>query len=226
MTVVLVIDMQDGMWKNAPPEPGEQVERSELFDRIAAHREQRRKTGMDALAADIQPFVDEMRENGAKIVWVKMKSDEVMQYGDLYNLTPAPEDPVLWKDAQWVYPNNEAFFEALRDEAEANDQDLELKVCGVWALECVINSHVTLHRAGYNSRIIGDLIIDSTKPCQDSDRPDEYEAHALHHAAQATDTKNPAEWKNDILRNQRALFDRRSAEKPVFTEQTHAMEPL
>ncbi|MCB1681448.1 MAG: isochorismatase family protein [Alphaproteobacteria bacterium] len=215
MVVVLVIDMQDGMWKNAPPEPGEKVERSELFDRIALHREEKRKTGMDALAADIQPFVDEMRDNGAMIVWVKMKSDDVMQYGDLYKLTPDPVDSELWKDAQWVYPGNETFFEALRDEAEARNQDLEIKVCGVWALECVINSHVTLHKAGYHSRIVGDLTIDSAKPSQDDDRPNNNEAHALYQASLATGIKKPAQWKDDILREQRAIFARRQAPSSV-----------
>lgn len=212
MTVVLVVDMQEGMWRNTPPEPGEEV--SELFERISATREERRRMGMEALAADIQPFVDEMRANGARIVWAMMDSDEVMQYGSLYKLNARPDDQFISKNAQSAYVGNVAFFEGLREEAAENDEDLEIKVCGVWALECVINTDVTLHQAGYHSRIVGDLIIDSAKPSQDDDRPNNYEAHALHHAAQATGRDKPAEWKDELLRAQREQATRRFVFEP------------
>lgn len=209
MVVVLVVDMQEGMWANAPPEPGEEREFSELFQRIAETRAQRRQTGMEALAADIQPFVDEMRANGARIVWAMMDSDEVMQYGGLYNLHAHPEDQFISKSAQSAYVGNVPFFEALREEAAENNENLEIKVCGVWALECVINTDVTLHKAGYHSRIVGDLTIDSAKPSQDDDRPNHHEANALHQAAQATGRDRAAEWKDDILRAQREMAARR-----------------
>ncbi|MCB1592267.1 MAG: isochorismatase family protein [Alphaproteobacteria bacterium] len=210
MVVVLVVDMQDGMGKNPQLEPGSEFADHPLFQKTVEFQDARRKTGMDALAADIQPFVEEMRDNGTLIVWVKSKDDDVMQYGGLHNLTQDPVDSELWKDEQSAYPGNETFFEALRDEAEERHQDLEIKVCGVWALECVINTHVKLHDGGYHTRIVGDLTIDSAHPSQDSDRPNKWESNDLYQAGIVTGLeRNVQQWTEDILREQRDIYSRR-----------------
>lgn len=200
MVVVLVSDMQEGMWDNEQSDK-ENQEFSELLKRIP----ERRKRAMEALAADLQPFIDEMRDNGAVIVWAMMKSDKISQYGGLYKMNSSPLDLEVWKDAQSALVNNEAFFEGLRNQAEQNNQELEIYVCGVWALECVINTDVTLHRAGYHSRIIGDAILDSAVPSKDSDRPNHHEANALYQAKVATGRETSAVWMEDLLREQKAI---------------------
>lgn len=215
MVVVVVVDMQDGMWQSAPPDPGaapDDITRSELFQKIAKASEGRRQTGMEALAADLQPFVDEMRGNGAKIVWAMMDSDEEVQYGGLYRLQAHPEDTTIHKSTQSAYVTNVEFFESLREEAEALGLPLEIKVCGVWANECVINTQVTLHDNGYHSRIVGDLTIDSGKPSQDSDRPNTHEAGALHTAGLRTGLgRDVQQWSDDLVKAQKQIAALRRA---------------
>lgn len=213
MVVVVVVDMQDGMWQVAPPGPDDhEVTRSELFQKISQRATERRKTGMEALAADLQPFVDEMRANGAKIVWAMMESDEELQYGGLYGLQAQPQDTTIHKSTQSAYVTNVEFFEAMREEAEARGVPLEIKVCGVWANECVNNTVVTLHDNGFHARTVGDLIIDSARPSQDSDRPNEYETSALHQAGKRTGLgRDIHQWSEHILKAQKEIAALRRA---------------
>ncbi len=208
MVVVLVVDMQDDMWKNAPLSEG--MEESDLLKTIREGRERLHKTGMDALARDMRPFINEMRDNGGLIVWAMLESDDEMSYGGLHDTLEYDfRDKFVWKTRQSAYEENRDYFDSLARQAYEDNKILEIKVCGVWALECVINTDVSLHNAGFNSRIIGDLTIDSMKPSQDSDRPNNYEANALYQAAQETGRDSAVEWSDDILRQQRKLHENR-----------------
>lgn len=213
MVAVVVVDMQDGMWQAPPPEPGdEEFTRSDLFQQISKASETRRQVGMEALAADLQPFVDEMRANGARIIWAMMESDEEVQYGGLYRLRAHPEDTTIRKSTQSAYVTNVEFFESLREEAEALGLPLEIKVCGVWSNECVANTQVTLHDKGYHSRIVGDLTIDSGKPSQDSDRPNHHEASNLHTAGLRTGLgRDVQQWSDDLVKAQKQIAAMRRA---------------
>ncbi len=213
MVVVVVVDMQDGMWQAVNDDDDPEKEPDPFITKLRAGLERRRQSGMDALAEDLQPFVDTMRSNGAHIVWAMMESDDVVEYGDLYKMQPHDQDDMIWKNTQSAYESNVEFFEAMRDEAEAQGKELEIKVCGLWALECVINTDVSLHKAGYNSRMVGDMILDSAKPSQDDDRPNRNESHAIWHATQATDRENACQWADDLVRQQREIFAAQQARR-------------
>lgn len=192
MVAVLVVDMQENMWDG-------DVQRPKLMDK--------RERAMEALADDIESFTDDMRDYGAQIIWCLMDNDEQSDYGDLaFGLERHEGDAEIHKTQQWALPENEAFFEELQARAEAQGKDLEIKVCGVWALECIANTVVSLNKAGYDAKAVGDLIIDSAKPCMDDERPDFAEAHALHAMGEATGRgADIHEWADDIVRKQKAM---------------------
>ena len=191
--VVLVVDMQDNMWNGD----------GDVYEKLA----QKRMQAMGMLAEDIDTFTNDMRANGAQIVWVLLDNDELSNYGDLaFNLHRQEGDLEIHKTGQSPLPENIEFFEGLKEQADLNAQFLDVKVCGVWALECVANTAVTLHEGGYNVRVVGDLILDSGKPCMDDDRPDFREAHALHVMGEATGIgPEISEWSYEVVSEQKVI---------------------
>ncbi len=176
---------------------------------------QKRMQAMDSLADDINKFTNDMRDHGAQIVWALMDNDELSNYGDLHHLQRQDGDLEIRKTAQSALPENTAFFEELKAQAEQDGKDLEIKVCGVWALECIANTAVTLHEAGYDMRVVGDLILDSAKPCMDDDRPDFAEAHALHAIGSATGLgAEVSQWSEDVVAGQKAIASAHSKNVP------------
>lgn len=219
-TLVLVVDMQDGQWKSFPPkgEEGQQSEFGDLADRVRLHKAEKRRTAMEALVPDVQKFIDRMRAEGADVAFVLMENDDVTDFGGISDgLRAEPEDKVLMKSNQSVLPENAAYFEQKLREAHSQGKALQIKVCGVWGGECIANSVVDLHKAGYDVKVIGDLILDSSKPSQDSDRPNEYEANALHQMNKAVypeayeqsryDRHAPtvSQWSEDAVKERRAV---------------------
>lgn len=177
---------------------------------------QKRMQAMGSLAEDIDQFTNEMRANGAQIIWVMMDNDALSNYGDLaFKLSRQEGDLEVRKNAQSPLTENPEFFDNLQTEAELAGQALKFKVCGVWALECIANTTVSLHNSGFDVRVVGDLILDSAKPCMDDDRPDFAEAHALHTMGQATDLgPKISEWSDKIVEDQKAIAFAHSKDAP------------
>lgn len=193
--VILVVDMQENMWDGG----GEEIPESLMKKRMQA---------MGMLAEDIDAFTNEMRANGAQIVWVMMDNDELSNYGDLaFKLHRHEGDLEIHKTAQSPLLENIEFFEDLKYEEGINVLFPDIKVCGVWALECIANTTVSLHESGYNVRVVGDLILDSGKPCMDDDRPDFREAHALHVMGEVTGIgPEISEWSYELVDEQKKVF--------------------
>ena len=196
ISLLLVMDMQDGMYDIPPqettlPEP----------ERLA--RIEQRKAAMESLAADLQPFIDQMRDSGAEIIWVVMDEERNTPYGGLFNLTPAPQDQWVVKSVPSAYEGNEDFFDSYVWRAEAEGKDLEINTCGVWALECVNATHTSFHNAGYNSRIVGDMILDSHNPGREGQRPNRGEKQILDQIAQETSGDSAIIWSGELLEEHR-----------------------
>ena len=193
--VVLVVDMQENMWGGG----GEPIPESLMKKRMQA---------MGMLAEDIDAFTNKMRANGAQIVWVMMDNDELSNYGDLaFKLNRHEGDLEIHKTAQSPLLENIEFFEDMKYEEGLNVLFPEIKVCGVWALECIANTVIDLHKAGYDVRAVGDLILDSAKPCMDGEPPDFAEAHALHVMGQETGLgPEISEWSYELVSEQERIF--------------------
>lgn len=196
ISLLLVMDMQEGMY-DIPPEETTLPEPERLA------RIEQRKAAMESLAADLQPFIDEMRANGAEIIWVVMNEERDRPYGGLMNLTPAPQDKWLVKSVPSAYEGNEDFFDSYIWRAEAEGKGLEVNSCGIWALECINATHTHFHNAGYDSRIVGDMILDSHNPGREGQRPNRSEKQILNQIAQETNGDSAIKWSAELLGEQR-----------------------
>ena len=197
ISLLLVMDMQDGMY-DIPPQETTLLE-SERLARI-----EQRKAAMESLAADLQPFIDQMRDSGAEIIWVVMDEERNTPYGGLFNLTPAPQDQWVVKSVPSAYAGNEDFFDSYVWRAEAEGKELEINTCGLWALECVNATHTIFHNAGYDSRIVGDMILDSHNPGREGQRPNRGEKQILDQIAQETSGDSAIKWSGELLEEHRA----------------------
>lgn len=188
--------MQEGMY-DIPPEATTLSEPERLA------RVEERKAAMEALAADIQPFVDEMRANGAEIIWLVMNAEGNTPYGGLLNLSPDPRDEWAVKSVPSAYTGNEDFFDSYLWRAEAEGRELEIYTCGIWALECVKATHTSFYNAGYESHIVGDMILDSHNPGANGKRPNPSEKQILSQIAQETNGDSAVKWSAELLEEQR-----------------------
>lgn len=161
-TILLVIDMQDGMW--VTPDVGEEFDLS-MFDEAfknalknsASQSTERRKNAMIALAGDIQHFIGGV-DKDTRIVWVKDTS-----CGDLIaplSINEMRGDVSIEKSGfKSAHPQNTEFFDGLKSEGYTR-----CILMGAFAGECVRNTGKDLAATGWAVTVINDLIIDDARP--------------------------------------------------------------
>lgn len=171
-TLLFVVDMQEGMWADNGPEEFDLSTFDQSFrdflTRQKRVQEEKRHEAMYDLVPPIHDFVESMRDY-ARPVWVTSLWDGT---GDLLDGMGAQRtDLRLQKvDNQSAIPENEATIENLRREGYTN-----AIVIGAFAGFCVRNTAIDLHTRGFNTTVIGDLIVDDARPGKE-----EAIEHALH----------------------------------------------
>ena len=162
-TVVLVLNMQEGMCKESKQIGNDSSipkDNRQWLQRKENEAAENRKGFFNDLAEDIQGFLNKMRNYGAHIVWGLSDEKFNERLGNIYHGMSANEkmDSFLTKTDESAYKENVEFFEKLKRDAEADGKTLEIKVCGSW-VDCVADTVIDLSKAGYDVQIVRNLVL-------------------------------------------------------------------
>lgn len=174
-TVILSVNMQEGMWlsESVDNDPSIPEDMRKILKRNLQRADEYREKAMGLLAEEIQSFTNDVRKNGAHIVWVLSDTKIDERWGGIHNAIRADEnsDQFIYKKAKSAYQENESYFKKIKSEAQQQGKELQIKVCGVWANSCIANTVIDLAKAGYDVQAIDDMIQDFGKPWKDMERP-------------------------------------------------------
>ncbi len=189
--VVLVIDIQEGMWESELTNgydniPDEAMRKS--LQRIEEAGKANRKMAIDKIAPEIQDFTEKMRSNGAHIIWSISDKSLNKNWGDIHqSITPDSNvDSFLIKTAKSSYEEHIDFFQNLKMEAENSGKNLQFKICGVWSNACIAATTIDLNSAGFDVQVVNDMILNSSKPHIGLDRPGNREDFDLRFLSEET----------------------------------------
>ena len=128
-TVVLVLNMQEGMCKESKQIGNDSSipkDNRQWLQRKENEAAENRKGFFNDLAEDIQGFLNKMRNYGAHIVWGLSDEKFNERLGNIYHGMSANEkmDSFLTKTDESAYKENVEFFEKLKRDAEADGKTL------------------------------------------------------------------------------------------------------
>ncbi len=163
-TLVFIVDMQDGMWADNGPDLYDLSQFDDAFrgflHRQKIRQEEKRHEAMHDMVTPIHGFVESVRDR-ATPVWVTSLWEGT---GDLMaGLGAQRGDLRLQKnEMQSAVPENTDTLAGLKDKGYRN-----AVVIGAFAGLCVRNTAKDLKDMGFNVAVVGDLVIDDTKPGDD-----------------------------------------------------------